>query len=173
MIDRRIDLAIGFAVVVFAVAILVFTGHIRPTGPVVDPIGPRGFPYLLGAVMLAAGVANITGQVRRWSRSGPDLVPTDGEPDEPEVPASGLQAFALMAATFAYVAILTQIGYVIATPAYVAAALLLMRLRSKTTIVLTAIGYTLVTFVIFAVAMRVRLPLGPIADLLRSTGYVR
>jgi putative tricarboxylic transport membrane protein len=173
MIDRRIDLAIGFAVIVFAVAILVFTGHIRPTGPVVDPIGPRGFPYLLGGLMLASGVVNVTGQLRRWDRSGAAMVPTDGEPDEPDVPASGLQAFALMAVTFAYVAILTRVGYVIATPAYVAAALWLMRLRSTKTIVLTAVIYTLVTFLIFAVAMRVSLPLGPLADLLRSTGYVR
>jgi putative tricarboxylic transport membrane protein len=173
MIDRRIDLAIGFAVIVFAVAILVFTGHIRPTGPVVDPIGPRGFPYLLGGVMLVAGIVNVLGQVRRWKRSGATMVPTDGEPDETDVPASGAQAFALMAVTFAYVAILTRVGYVIATPVYVAAALWLMRLRSTKTIVLTAVGYTLVTFVIFAVAMRVSLPLGPLADLLRSTGYVR
>lgn len=173
MIDRRVDLAIGFVVIAFAIVVLVFSGHIRPTGPVVDPIGPRGFPYFIGTMLLLSGAANVYGQLRRWEQGGPTMVETDGEPDEPGVPASSLQALAVIAASFAYVLAMTRVGYLIATPVYVAAALWVMRLRSWRTLILTAAIYSIVTFLIFAVAMRVNLPLGPLGGLLRGTGFVR
>jgi hypothetical protein len=67
----------------------------------------------------------------------------------------------------------TTVGYIIATPLYVVVGLKAMRLRSWPTVLLTAAIYTLVTYVVFAVYMRVNLPVGPLTDLFRSVGLAR
>jgi putative tricarboxylic transport membrane protein len=171
--DRRIDLAIALVVVAFGAFVLYTAEHIRPTGPVVDPIGPRGFPYMIGVFFLVGGGVIAFSRLRAWRRQPGHTIPCDGEPDEPDVPASAAQAWTIMIASVLYALMLTTVGYIIATPLYVVVGLKAMRLRSWPTVLLTAAIYTLVTYVVFAVYMRVNLPVGPLTDLFRSVGLAR
>lgn len=171
--DRRVDLGIGLFVLAFGLFVLVTASTIRPTGPVVDAIGPRGVPYVLGVFFLIGGGSIVLSRLRAWRSGASDVVKSDGEPDEPGVPASALQAFMVMAAAFGYALLLNRLGYVIATPAFVIVTLKTMRLRSWVVVLATAVAYTLVTYVLFALYMRVDLPVGPLTDLFRSLGLAR
>jgi putative tricarboxylic transport membrane protein len=171
--DRRVDLFIGLFVIALGAAVILVAGGIRPTGPVVDPIGPRGFPYLIGVAFLLSGAVIVYGRLRRWDRGGPSVVATEGEPDEPDVPASAPQAWTIMAASVIYALALNPVGYLLATPIYVAVALRTMRMRSWTTILVMAIAYTVLTYLVFAILMRVNLPLGPLTGTMRSLGLGR
>ncbi len=171
--DRRVDLFIGILVVLFGVFVLYTASHIRPTGPVVDPIGPRGFPYMIGILFLVGGCFVVYSRLRTWRSDAGNMVETDGEPDESDVPASAGQAWTIMAASVAYALILNPAGYVIATPVYVVIALKAMRMKSWATVLSVAIIYTIVTYVLFAHFMGVNLPVGPLTHLFRSLGLAR
>lgn len=166
--DKRIDLFIAGIVFLFGCFVLVESFGIRPTGPVVDTIGPRGFPIVIGAIFAIGGLAVATARLRAWNAEPGNLVTTDGEPDEPNVPASGPQAWALMAIAICYALTLQHLGYLIATPLFVGFALVAMKLRSVATLVGTAAIYTAITYLVFATLMGVRLPLGPLVGLLSS-----
>jgi putative tricarboxylic transport membrane protein len=171
--DRRIDLAIGVAVVLIGIGVLFVAQGIRPTGPVVDPIGPRAFPYMIGAFFLIGGSWTIFNRLRRWKSESGDIVESDGEADEPGIPASARQAFTVVVALILYVLAMPPIGYPIATPLFVIAALKAMRMQSWLTIVATAVIYTAVTYVVFALYLRVDLPLGPLMATFHSLGLAR
>ena len=170
--DRRADLAIGALVILFGVFVLYTAGGIRPTGPVVDPIGPRGFPYMIGVCFLVGGGAVVFSRLRSWRQEVGPTVESDGEPDEPGVPASAAQAWTVMLAAIGYMLALHPAGYFIATPAFVTVALKAMRMRLGPA-ALIALVYTLATYVLFALYLKVNLPLGPLDGLFRSLDLVR
>jgi putative tricarboxylic transport membrane protein len=171
--DRRIDLAIGIAVILAGLGVLYVASGIRPTGPVVDAIGPRAFPYMIGTFFLIGGTWTVLNRLRLWRGEAGSIVETDGEPDEPDVPASALQAFTVIAASILYVAALPRLGYPITTPLFVIAALKAMRMQSWVTILVLAIVYTAVTYVVFAHYLRVDLPLGPLTSTFHQLGLSR
>lgn len=166
--DKRIDIFIAGTVFLFGCFVFVEAFGIRPTGPVVDTIGPRGFPIVIGTIFAVGGLTVAINRLRAWNAEPGNLVTTDGEPDEPNVPASGPQAWALMAIAVCYALSLQHLGYLIATPLFVGLALRVMKVRSKATLVGTAIIYTAITYLVFATLMGVRLPLGPLLGLLSS-----
>lgn len=168
--NRNIDLLIGVLVIVFGVFVLFVAKDIRPTGPVVDPIGPRAFPYMIGVFFLLGGARIVFVRLASRARETGTSVASDGEEDEPGVPASAVQAFIVMGAAVLYALAMSVVGYLLATPAFVIGGLWAMKMRSWLTMGLTALTYTLITYVIFAHYMRVALPLGPLANPLRSMG---
>jgi len=168
--DRRIDLALALLVVVLGVAVIIGAQDIRRTGPVVDPIGPRAMPYIVGMLFVVGGLRIVSIRLRSWRRDGGNLVATDGEPDEPGVPASARQAFTVIAASVLYALALSSVGYIVATPLYVIVGLRAMRVRSWWSTCAAALIYTTLTYVVFAHYMRVDLPLGITAGAMRSLG---
>jgi putative tricarboxylic transport membrane protein len=140
--------------VCFGLGLLALTFGL-PAATAADPVGPRGFPGLLGLVILACGVALA-------------LVPR-AEPDAAErgalAPRPLLGAIAL---TALYLAILEPVGYLLATPPYLAGLLLVQGRVPARTLLLTALGVPAVLYALFAVAMRVPLPMGPLEPLLRG-----
>jgi len=140
--------------VCFGLGLLALTVGL-PAATAADPVGPRGFPGLLGLVILACGVALV-------------LVPR-AEPDAAErgalAPRPLLGAIAL---TALYLAILEPVGYLLATPPYLAGLLLVQGRVPARTLLLTALGVPAVLYALFAVAMRVPLPMGPLEPLLRG-----
>lgn len=171
--DRRIDLAIGIAVILAGLGVLQVAHGIRPTGPVVDAIGPRAFPYMIGVFFLIGGAWTVVNRLRTWKTETGNIVEDDGEPDEPDVPASALQAFAVIGALILYVAAMPRLGYPITTPLFVIAALKAMRTKSWPLIILSALIYTALTYLVFAHYLRVDLPLGPLASTFKQLGLSR
>lgn len=141
----------------FGVGVLALSSGL-PAATTADPVGPRGFPSLLGLVLLACGVALWFG-----SRAGS---PVEEAPEHGRLaPGSLLGA---IACTALYLAVLEPAGYLLATPPYLAALLLLQGRVTARAFVLTVLGLPAALYALFAVAMRVPLPAGPLEPLLRG-----
>ncbi len=156
-----VDRAVALVLVGLGLGVLVLAFGLPPA-TAADPVGPRGFPALLGLVMLACGVALGVAPGRARSAIAP----------EGDAEARGALAlrplFGAIGLTAAYLAVLEPAGYLLATPPYLAALLLIQGRVAPRAFVLTVVGVPAVLYVLFAVAMRVPLPPGPLEPLLRG-----
>jgi len=169
--DSRIDLI--FAVLIaLAGSVVVLIAWNIPDGVYRDAIGPRAFPLGTGILMLAGGAFVAA---RRAALMFADLgwqASAEGAEDEPGHPASLARAMAILAISIAYAATFTPLGYLIATPPFIAATLWVMRERSVPQVAAISILWTVVTYVVFAQLLAVRLPVGPLRAWFRELGLV-
>lgn len=153
----RGDRAVAAVLVCFGIGILALTVGL-PSATAADPVGPRGFPTLLALVVVACGVA-------LWLGAGAPSTAADADARgalalRPLVGTVGLTAL--------YLAVLEPAGYLLATPPYLAALLLIQGRVTARAFVFTVFGLPAVLYALFAVAMRVPLPAGPLEPLLRG-----
>jgi putative tricarboxylic transport membrane protein len=171
-VDRRVDIALAIGVVLFGLLMVGVSATAPPPRAVFDPIGPYGFSLVIGTFFLVFGVVLVARQIRALRLGLPPEAVGEGSEDEPGQPASARRAVAIMVATILYTVLLVPLGYIIVSLAFVSGGLALMSERSVKLILLTSIGYTLVSFIVFAIFLRVPLPLGPLNDLFVDIGIV-
>jgi hypothetical protein len=169
--DRRIDIAVAAAFALLGVFMIWQASLIRD-GMMRDPVGPKAAFYVCGAVLAIGGVMVILGHLRRWSQQAHHMVRNEGSADEIEYPASALRAWGLVAIVAIYAGLFEVLGYLIATPAFLMAALAVMGKRNWVGIVLVAVIFSVASYLVFAQALGVRIPVGPLTPLFRSLGWV-
>jgi putative tricarboxylic transport membrane protein len=140
--------------VCFGLGVLALTIGL-PAATAADPVGPRGFPGLLGIVVVACGAALVL-----WPRAESD--------EEGRGAPAPLLLLGAIALTALYLAILEPAGYLLATPPYLAGLLLVQGHVTTRAFLLTVLGLPAVLYALFAVAMRVPLPMGPLEPFLRG-----
>ncbi len=157
----RVDRVLAAVLVCLGLGVLALAVQL-PATTAADPVGPRGFPALLALVILACGVALAVAPERPLSTGAPH-----GEVEERGAlaPRPLLGAIGL---TAAYLAVLEPAGYLLATPAYLAALLLVQGRVTIRAFVLTVLGLPVALYTLFAVLMRVPLPPGPLEPFLRG-----
>jgi putative tricarboxylic transport membrane protein len=161
-VDRRIDLAVCAAFFLFGLAIFVLSGDIRQ-GSIHDPIGPDGWPKLLGAVLMLAMGANILRRLASWRSDGSNMVLSDGDKDDmPGEPGSFLRALAMLAGGFGWVFAVKWTGFIVATAAVFALGMALMKVRTPGKLVVLPLLLSLGIWLLFGVLFGIRLPAGPI-----------
>lgn len=168
--DRRTDVAVSAAFVLFGVFVIVEATTIK-TGLYLDPIGPRAFFYACGAIFVAGGLVNIAQRVVSWRASGP-VVPSEGVDDEAGHPSSFRRAALVALASVLYALAFRPLGYLIATPIYIVALLWILRQRSLPRNLAVAVLFTAVFYLTFAKGLGVWLPVGPFTELFRDLGWV-
>ena len=152
--SARGDRVVGAVLACFGLGLLVLTAGLTPATPA-DPVGPRGFPGLLGLVVLACGAA-----LALWPRAASDGDARGALARGPLLGAVGLTAV--------YLAVLEPAGYLLATPPYLAALLLVQGRVTARAFFFTVVGLPVVLYALFAVVMRVPLPAGPLEPFLRG-----
>jgi hypothetical protein len=144
--------------------------YVRPAS-VVDPIGSKGGPYLVGVLLTIGGALLAVRRVARWRQEGA-IVPEEGTSDDPGVaPGSAQRAISIWAVAFLYAFALPTAGYLVATPLFLAAVLWLFSVRGAMLLFL-ALGFTVPVYLIFVVLLNVRLPTGFLDAQLRALGLV-
>lgn len=169
--DRRIDLAGSLVISAFGVWVLAVAVTYPVPRNVYDPFGPMGIPALVGGLLLAGGVAQSIRTVRALRTTGP-MGFSEGTDDEPEHASSGARALLFMVGCFAYILLIPQLGYFLATPIAIAVGLWLLRYRTPWKVATAALGFTLVAFLTFDRMLRVPLPTGILTDVLVSLGII-
>ena len=169
--DRRIDLALAGLLVAFGVAVVLAAMQIR-LGLYKDAVGPRAFPIGLGLLIAAGGAAVAIRRLRKWKSETSNIVPSEGTEDMAAYPASAKRASAIIGMTIAYAVLFQPLGFLLATPAYIAGALAIMGERRWSQLLPVALAFTLLAYIAFAQILSVRIPVGPLQALFRDLGWV-
>jgi putative tricarboxylic transport membrane protein len=164
-ISRR-EIAIAVFLAAFGGAVIVLSGEIQ-SGVQTDPLGPRVFPSALGAGIALCGLLLGIGALFRWQPQQSGLLLDGGGADEVEKgPFSPARLLGAAAATAIYVAAFQPVGYLLATPLYVAAILLTHGRTPWRTLIIAPAVITTVLYLTFRFALRIPVPDGVLERLL-------
>ncbi len=162
--DSRKDLIFSIGVIALGLAVI-YIAHSWPEPLIQDTVGPRAFPYGIGLLFVLGGAFIAVQRVRNMHASNGYEVPGEGGEDEDGVPASGVRALTLVGLCAVYTLVLNPIGFLIATPPFVALALILMEERKPVLVLTTAVSFTVVTYVLIHTLLGGRLPPGVLGSL--------
>lgn len=163
--DRRGDLAFAVVVVIYGAGLVVATALQEP-GPQFDPLGKQGLPYAIGVLLILGGGALVLRRLRTWASETSNIVFEEGTPDEEAYPASLRGPLLIGGLLVLYTVALPFAGYLLATPAFMAAALWVLDRRQPLLLVGLPLAFTLIVFVVFSQVLSVPIPVGPLTDLL-------
>jgi putative tricarboxylic transport membrane protein len=162
--DSRKDFVFALAIIALGIAvILIARSWDEPL--IQDTIGPRAFPYGIGLLFVVGGAFVAVQRVRNMNAAGHYQVSGDGHEDDEGYPASGLRALTLIGLCALYTFLLNPIGFLVATPPFVALALILMNERKPLVVSVTALSFTIVTYLLIHTLLGGRLPPGVLAGL--------
>jgi putative tricarboxylic transport membrane protein len=157
----RRDLAVAATLVLLGVGVIALALRV-PEGVQTDPLGPRTFPLALGGAIALCGallgIATVLGD--RWTASAAVFVEAaDDDASEGEVGSPGRLA-AAVAATAAYLFLFERLGYLLATPAYVVAILLLQADVRARSFVTAPVLVTIALYAAFRFGLLIPIPDG-------------
>ena len=127
---------------------------------------------MTGTFLVIAGLILVVMRLVTWSSLPGNLVPSEGHEDEKGYRASWVRAFGGIFAAMLSVFLLRTLGYVVVTPLFLLAFLLIMGVRSWGRLIGFPIIYTFATWYVFSQLLKIILPLGPLAPLARSWGLM-
>jgi putative tricarboxylic transport membrane protein len=130
-----------------------------PVTPGIDEVGPRAFPFLIAAVMIASGAGLLIQDLRSGVR-----VPFSWG----FLAARGvwLRILATMGAGVVYGLILDDLGYLISTFLFMIAVTLLLNPGKTRQNLIVSAAFSVVTFVTFALVLKLSLPRGILGGVL-------
>jgi putative tricarboxylic transport membrane protein len=164
-ISRR-EIAIAVFLAAFGGIVIALSGKIE-SGVYTDPLGPRVFPYALGVGIMLCGLLLGIGAFFRWQPERAGLLSDAGGAEEVERgPFSPTRLLAAVVATAIYVAAFEPVGYLITTPLYVVAILLIHGGAPRRTLIVAPVVITTVLYIMFRFALRIPVPGGVLEGIL-------
>jgi putative tricarboxylic transport membrane protein len=158
-ISRR-EIAIAFFLAALGSIVIALSGNIE-SGVYTDPLGPRVFPSALGAGIAVCGVLLGVAALFRWQPEQAALLSDTGAVEEVERGTfSRARLLAAVVATAMYVATFEPVGYLLTTPLYVVAILLIHGGAAGRTLIVAPVVITSVLYITFRFALRVPVPRG-------------
>ena len=157
---RPVEGELLFAVGVAALGgfVLATTGDIyQPTGSTV--VGPRVFPYVVGAILLVIGIALVVAILR-----GHTGVPDESEDLDSEARTSWLTIGVLIAALLVHVNLIVPAGWPVAAAVLFAATSFVLGARKVVLTVAISVALAVVLQVLFAHVLGLSLPPGPLFE---------
>lgn len=151
----------------FGAVIVVLSREINP-GVVTDPLGPRFFPIALGAGMALCGLLLAVAELLfRGEPAVPGLL-SDASPEgeEDAGPFSPARFLGAIGATALYVAAFDPLGYLLATPPYIAAILLIHGGTRARALLIAPFVVTIALYVTFRFGLLIPVPDGPLEGIL-------
>ena len=150
------ELLIGAFLVLLGAGVLLAAAELRG-GNVTDPLGPRGFPTLLGLGFLCSGLA-VAVQALRHSRH-PVTSPVVADEDD-DGPALKLRLLLASAAVVLYAVVLPVAGFLLTTIAFTAGMIRVQGGAAPKAYVAMVLGFPLAVYLLFQVVLGVPLPSG-------------
>jgi putative tricarboxylic transport membrane protein len=160
----RRELAVAILLAAFGGVVIALAGTIE-LGVYTDPLGPRAFPTALGAgivacgILLAATALLFPGKAAPVSDRG-----TEGEVERG--PLSPARLLGAIVATAAYIAAFEPLGYLLTTPPYVVAILLIHGGTPWRTLLVAPPMITGVLYLAFRYGLLIPVPNGPLEGIL-------
>jgi putative tricarboxylic transport membrane protein len=153
-------------------AIIIWQATSIRIGMMRDPIGPRMAFYFCGGVLVLGGAVTVLSHWRALRAGRGPIAAREGTPDTEGHPASFGRVAALIGLCFLYAALFSPLGYLLATPLFILAALTVLDQRRVMSNLIVAVVFTLASYLVFARILGVRMPHGPLTELFRSFGWI-
>ncbi|HEY7139023.1 MAG TPA: tripartite tricarboxylate transporter TctB family protein [Methylomirabilota bacterium] len=157
----RRDVAVGGVLILIGIAVIGLALQVEP-GVQTDALGPRAFPLALGAAIAACGILLAVSATLgdRWTASAAVFSESaDDDATEGEL-RSPWRLVGAVAATATYLVAFERLGYLLATPAYVVA-ILLLQAGVRARVLLTApLLVTLALYAAFRFGLLIPVPAG-------------
>jgi len=158
-ISRR-EVAIAVFLTAFGFLVIALSGKIE-SGVYTDPLGPRVFPYALGVGIAVCGFLLGIAALFPWQSEQAGFLSDPGGGEDVERGAfSAARLLGAVGTTGLYVAAFEPAGYLISTPLYVIAILVIRGGIPWRTLVVAPLMITTVLYVTFRFALRIPVPGG-------------
>ncbi|MGQ0571301.1 MAG: tripartite tricarboxylate transporter TctB family protein [Armatimonadota bacterium] len=159
----RRELIVAAFLVAFGGGIIAVSRTIPP-GVSTDPLGPRAFPIALGAGIGLCGLLLGAAALVFRGRPGRAGLLADADPDEEAGgeagPFSPARLVGAIVATGAYLAVFEPLGYLLATPPYVAAIMLIHGSAVRRALLIAPLLTTAALYATFQFGLRIPVPGG-------------
>lgn len=153
------DLVLGGVLLLIGVGLLVASAQLQ-AGNATDPLGPRGFPSLLGVGFIGAGIALLTKSALVARYPGAHVEEVEDSEDEDQGPAARSRLLLACGTIVLYLLVLPVGGFLLSTPAFVAAMIVLQGGASRRSFIAMVVGFPIAVYLLFAVLLGVTLPTG-------------
>jgi putative tricarboxylic transport membrane protein len=164
-ISRR-EIAVAVFLAAFGGVVIALTEKIE-SGVYTDPLGPRVFPYALGVGIAVCGLLLGVGALFRWQAEQAGFLSDAAEEEVKRGPFSPTRLVGAVGATAIYVAAFEPVGYLIATPLYVAAILFIHGGAPQRTVIFAPVVITTVLYLMFRFVLRIPVPSGVLERILQ------
>ena len=156
-----IDPVLGGVILLFGAGVLLAAAQLH-AGTATDPLGPRGFPTLIGIGLLGSGLTLLATSILSLRSRAHEDHEADEDSAEDENDGRALRTRLVMscAVIIAYVLVLPIAGFLLSTPAFVAAMIVLQGGASRLAFVTAVIAFPIVVYLLFAVLLGISLPTG-------------
>ena len=155
-VDGRLELLVAAGTVALGCYLMVASRNIRQ-GILPDPIGSGSFALVIGLLMVVTGGIVLIQQYRIYRHLGREM-PTDGEADEPGIPASAIRGLGILAAGFAWALSIERIGFILSTYLLAVIGIYAMRVRRTLQLFFVPLAYVLLIWFLFDRVFAVRFP---------------
>ena len=157
----RRDAAVAVVLVILGVVVIGLALRVEP-GVQTDPLGPGAFPLGLGAAIAACGLllggTAVLGD--RWTTSASVFVESAADDASEGALRSPWRLAGAIVATAAYLAAFERLGYLLATPGYMVAVLLLHPGVRARALLAAPVLVTLALYVAFRFGLLIPVPDG-------------
>lgn len=139
-----------------------------PPGVQTDPLGPRFFPIALGAGIALCGLLLAAAEIFFHGEPAVPAPLSDASPEgeEDAGPFSPVRFVGAIGATALYVAAFDPLGYLLSTPPYIAAILLMHGGTRARALLITPFVVTIALYVTFRFGLLIPVPDGPLEGIL-------
>ena len=161
------ELILAAFLVAFGGVVVALSWEITP-GVLTDALGPRFFPMALGAGIVLCGLLLAAAELLfrgEPSVAGP-LSDADPEGEEEAGPFSLARFVGAITATVLYIAAFEPLGYLLTTPPYVMAILLIHGGARKRALLIAPFLTTILLYVTFRFGLLIPVPDGPLEGIL-------
>ncbi len=150
---NREDSLVGIVSVLLGIFVLIVSAGFHET-TALDPTGPGGVPTILAWSILIIGIIHIVGAFLTPKLNEDKKAKFAKEFEE----AKPVLRIALVCAL--YIFLLEFLGFLIATPLLMIGIMWTIDVRNIKSLLLTSVVTTIVLFLVFGIALKVRLPMG-------------
>jgi putative tricarboxylic transport membrane protein len=166
MTTQRLDIVLAGVLVLLGAGVLYAAAGFA-AGTEADPLGPRGFPTVLGVGFIGCGIALLAKSLLSSSRQHDESAETDpvAGPDDHDDSAErgSVQRKRLVltcAAIAVYVVALSLAGFLLTTPVFVAALIMVQGGVRRVAFATTVVAFPIAVYLLFTVLLDVELPVG-------------
>ncbi len=129
-----------------------------------DPVGPAYLPRILGVGIVLLGSGMFLESYLKYRKELAEKETEKAEAEEPSSPGGAMRIVLSAVSAIVYLTLMEPLGFIIATPVFIAAIMLIYGDRNRKRLLLMSLGFTAGLYATFALGLKVLLPLGFIAN---------